>query len=249
MTGEKRLLAYLVVPVVLAGAVAVWADITGFEPLARVRAELAGARAELALVGERWSRFFSGEQVRLEVASREAELALSELSSRDEREENRRLRAELGLRLRSPWRLLTVELTPTVPPTLAAGESRGVVPGQAVLVDGWLAGVVGRVAGDTAELVPLGDPRLRLGVRLERTRRTGVLVSRDSGLWMDYLSADVLPEDGELVVTSGLGALPPGVPVGRVSEVGWEPGALELSCRVEPAARVAGAEFAHLILP
>jgi hypothetical protein len=130
MTGEKRLLAYLVVPVVLAGAVAVWADITGFEPLARVRAELAGARAELALLGERWSSFFSGEQARLETASREAELALSELSSREQKDENRRLREELGLRLRSPWRLLTVELTPTAPPTLAAGSSRGVVPGS-----------------------------------------------------------------------------------------------------------------------
>jgi len=249
MTGEKRLLACLVAPVFLAGAFAAWADFTGFEPLARVRAELAGARAELALLGERWSRFFSGEEIRLEAASREAELALGELSSREEREENRRLRLELGLRLRSPWRLLTVELTPTTPPTLVAGENQGVVAGQAVLVGGWLAGVVGRVAGDTAELVPLGDPRLRLGVRLERIRRTGVLVSREGGLWVDYLSADVLPEDGELVVTSGLGALPPGVPVGRVSEVGWEPGALELSCRVEPAARVAGAAFAHLMLP
>jgi cell shape-determining protein MreC len=244
---ERRVLAYLVVPVVLAGAVAVWADLTGFEPLERLRAELAGARAGLALLGERWYRFLAGERARLEGASREAELALAELSSRDEREENRRLRAELGLRLRSPWRLLTVELTPTTPPTLAAGEDRGIAPGQAVLVDGWLAGVVGRVAGDTAELVPLGDPRLRLGVRLARSRRTGVLVPRDGGLWIDYLSADVLPEDGELVVTSGLGALPPGVPVGRVSEVGWEPGALELSCRVEPAAEVAGAAFAHLV--
>ncbi|HUT98762.1 MAG TPA: rod shape-determining protein MreC [bacterium] len=248
MTGEKRLLAYLVVPVVLAGAVAVWADLTGFEPLTRLRGELAGARAELALLGGRWSRFFSGEEARLEEASREAEFALSELTSREDREENRRLRAELGLRLRSPWRLLTVELTLTIPPTLAAGEDRGVAPGQAVLVDGWLAGVVGRVVGDTAELVPLGDPRLRLGVRLERTRRTGVLVSREGGLWIDYLSADVLPEDDELVVTSGLGALPPGVPVGRVSEVGWEPGALELTCRIEPAAEVAGAGFAHIIL-
>ncbi|MCX7022101.1 MAG: hypothetical protein NTW26_07515, partial [bacterium] len=95
MTGEKRSLAYLVVPVILAGAVAVWADLTGFEPLTRLRGELAGARAELALLGERWSRFFSGEEVRLEESSREAEFTLSELISREEREENGRLRAEL----------------------------------------------------------------------------------------------------------------------------------------------------------
>jgi hypothetical protein len=248
MTDQRRLLAYLVAPVVLASAVVVWADLSGFAPLARLRGELAGARAELALLGERWVRFVAGEGVRLEGASREAEVVLYELSLREVLGENDRLREALGLRLRSPWRLLTVELTPTVPPALAAGEARGVEEGRAVLVDGWLVGLVGRVAGDSAELVPLGDPRLKLGVRLARTRRTGVLVSEGGGLRIDYLAADVLPEEGELVLTSGLGGLPPGIPVGRVDEVRWEPGSLELGCGVAAVVRAEGADFAHLVL-
>ncbi|MCK4594771.1 rod shape-determining protein MreC [bacterium] len=248
MTDERRFLPYLIAPVAVLTAVVIWADLSGFKPLVRLRDELAGARTELALLGERWSGFISGEGERLEAASREAEFFLYQQCLRDTTAENLRLREALGLCLRSPWRLLTVEVVPSAPPALAAGETRGVREGQAVLVDGWLVGLVGRVAGDSAELVLLGDPRLRLGVRLARTRRTGVLVSRRGELRIDYLAADVLPEKGELVVTSGLGNLPPGIGVGRVDEVNWEPGALELTCGLEPVAGIEGAGFAHLIL-
>ncbi len=248
MTDERRFLHYLIAPVVILSAVVIWADLSDFEPLVRLHDEMAGARTELTLLGERWSGFISGEGERLEAASREAEFFLYERCLRDTAAENLRLRETLELRLRSPWRLLTVEVIPSIPPALAAGGFYGVREGQAVLVDDWLVGLVGRVAEDSAELVPLGDPRLRLGVRLARTRRTGVLVSRRGELWIDHLAADVLPEEGELVVTSGLGDLPPGIQVGRVGEVNWEPGALELTCGLGPVTRIEGAGFAHLIL-
>jgi hypothetical protein len=245
---DIRSLAPLVVGLLVLPALLVWADAVDLAPLEKLRAGLAALPSALATLGERWDAFLTDERGELAVVARtaadEQELARAAVLAA----ENQALREQLGLRLRSPWRLLTVELTANRPPTVDAGASDGLRGGEALIIDGRLAGVVGGLADDYAEIVPLARAGA-CGARLVSCRADGVAEYIEGELLVRHLGSQTLPRQGELAVTNGLGRLPAGIPLGRVTRVDWEPGALDAACSLGRPADPAGAEFGQLVLP
>jgi rod shape-determining protein MreC len=194
--------------------------------------DLRGARAE------KWA---------LEERVRGLETQLQERSQRAREAEA--LRDLLGLRALLPVETLAAEVTGrdgtpwfrTL--TLNKGSDDGVHLNAAVLGS---SGVVGRVIrrGPRACLVQLLlDQESGAGVRIERSRVTGVVAgqvglterpSRDLVLRYVPAMADVVP--GDVVVTSGLDRIfPPGLLVGRVRSVSRGSG-LFSDIRVTPSA-------------
>lgn len=108
------------------------------------------------------------------------------------------------------------------------GRDEGAVHGAPVVVGHGLVGRVVRTYGSSSHVRLLTDPSSRVGVRIERSRATGMLVGSPSGeLTIDYIPQNVAGRDsmvevGDLVFTSGLadGAhVPRMIPVGQVVEV------------------------------
>lgn len=85
-------------------------------------------------------------------------------------------------------------------------------------------GVAGRILDvhpDTALVLLVTDADSRVAVLIERSRETGLLVGRSQGTCaVRYLDLDADVEEGDRVVTAGLGdAVPKGLPVAVVTRV------------------------------
>lgn len=87
-----------------------------------------------------------------------------------------------------------------------------------------LAGKITNVSNSYADLLPVTDINFSAAVRLEESRREGVLSGTGSGICMlRYIPRDEAVQVGEVVITSGLDRLfPPGIPAGYVSKVDRE---------------------------
>ncbi len=107
-------------------------------------------------------------------------------------------------------------------------------------------GLVGRtffVAEEYSKVLLVIDPQHSVGARLTGTGETGVAAGRGlEDLRMDLISPDVEIKEGETVVTSGFnrGIYPPGIPIGRVTEVQRNEDGLTKSARVEPVVNFTG---------
>jgi len=224
----------LSIVLLLITALLFWADFSEVALVAEWHREIAALRGELALAGKRWQRFVGEEKLATVSQLDEAavELMFSRLAVLER--ENEELRESLGLKLRSPWKLTVVELLPSRPPTLAAGWQQGLHEGTAVLGDGRIIGLVGEIGANASTLLTLDSPETALGVRLLDCRQAGVLSSEEERLTIRYLAPRPLPKVGEVVITSGLGRLPAGLPLGTVDEVRWEPGMSSSLCYLEP---------------
>jgi len=102
------------------------------------------------------------------------------------------------------------------------GAVHGVERGQAVVSPSGLVGLVQRAGWTSSEVVLLVDPRLTVLARVARTRVSGRVRGAETGqdLVMEDVSRDGDVETGDLVVTSGQGAVfPPNIPIGRVGAV------------------------------
>jgi rod shape-determining protein MreC len=113
-------------------------------------------------------------------------------------------------------------------------------------------GVVGQVYAVTshaARVLPITDPASGLGVRVRRTRETGIL--KGAGGWrceLRYLGPDAQVEVGDELVTAGLGGVfPKGLRVGRVMSVGQDRETSGKMAVVEPAAKLRNVEEVLLL--
>ncbi|MEW6458238.1 MAG: rod shape-determining protein MreC [Bacillota bacterium] len=99
------------------------------------------------------------------------------------------------------------------------GANHGVERGMAVVLPAGLVGRVIAVAPNTADVLLITDPRSGVGAMVQEIRTPGVVkgvLDRTQPLRMFYLSRDAKVERGQYVVTSGLGVVPKGIPVGRI---------------------------------
>ena len=115
-------------------------------------------------------------------------------------------------------------------------------------------GVVGRVIEvmpTASRVLLLADSRSAVGVLVQRSRDVGVVEGRGGPVMhMKYLSSATQVEQGDLIVTSGLGGVfPRGLVVGRIIKVLRETGALLQEAEVEPAARLDRLEETLILLP
>ncbi len=110
--------------------------------------------------------------------------------------------------------------------TIDRGRRHGIKSGMAVVTGAGMVGRVDRVDSTTATVQLITDPDLRIGVRVISNDEVGLgsaygdLFRISSGIEYPNARAGVLlPELGSVVVTAALSRYPPGIPIGRVTEV------------------------------
>jgi rod shape-determining protein MreC len=159
--------------------------------------------------------------------------------------ENARLRQLLDSQARVGTRALIAEiLAVDLDPyrqrfDLNRGLVDGVYVGQAVIDAQGIVGQVVRVGPLTAEAVLITDADHAVPVSVNRNGlRTIAVGTGDSGrLLLPYLPNNAKIEEGDLLVSSGLGGVfPAGYPVGRVTEVRVRPDKNFAEIIAEPAA-------------
>lgn len=119
------------------------------------------------------------------------------------------------------------------------GTRDGVFRGQAALDANGIFGQVTRAGPVSAEIMAITDPEHAIPVQVNRTgARTIALGTGRSGLLsLPYLPQNSDVEEGDLLVSSGLGGVyPPGYPVGKISSVVRDPSQPLLAVEAVPLA-------------
>lgn len=133
-----------------------------------------------------------------------------------------------------------------------AGRDKGVQQGMPVIDPDGLVGVVEDVTSSSARVRLLIDARSGVGARLAQTRDIGVVTGQDSPeLALRLIDPRVRVAEGEPLITSGdVGgsALPPDIPIGRVSAVDRAHGGLEARILVEPAVDFSRLEYVKVLI-
>ena len=238
----------LLLSLVLLGAtVSLFGGFAGIAPLNDMLGRIAApidsvsggtfGRVENMLAGVR-----EGRALNQRVTELEAELASLEVNAAkfgDVSRENERLRELLDFRTqRVDLDLMGASVVASTfghePGSLLhtlwidVGENDGAPNGAPVVVGHGFVGRLVRTYGSSSHVRLLSDPGSRVGVRIERSRATGMLLGSPSGeLTIDYIPQDSPDREpmvvvGDLVFTSGLadGAhVPRMIPVGQVVEV------------------------------
>lgn len=105
--------------------------------------------------------------------------------------------------------------------TVDHGTRDGVAVGMPVVTGEGLVGRVIRVSANAARVMLVTEPSSAVSARLETTRVQGTVRGQASGtLLMDMIPLDSQVQDGDLVLTSGLGGnFPPDIMIGQVTSV------------------------------
>jgi len=181
------------------------------------------------------------ENVQLREEIQGLETRLRELG--EARRENQRLKTLLDLREKQPF-----HVTPAVvigkdatnwfhSVLIDRGSRYGVARHMVVIASGGLVGQAVDVAPSSARVQLITDPVSSVGVLLQNSRATGLLVGAQSGrLRIRYLPVRADVRAGEPVITSGLGGVyPKGILVGKVVAIDKRSGALFQEATVEPS--------------
>lgn len=101
------------------------------------------------------------------------------------------------------------------------GSNDGILRGMPVVTNQGLIGRVDAVISDAARVQLITDPASAVNVRLQNADTDAVLVGTITGdLSLDLISQDVTIEQGDVVLTSGLGGnYPPDLIVGQVLNI------------------------------
>lgn len=169
-------------------------------------------------------RDLARENARLQARTTELEAELTQL--KEVKHENDILRQELNFTKETEDTHIPAQLIGRTPAgvikdiVLNRGERDGVKVGQPVVAQGYLVGVVNQVEERQSKAALLTHPRSVVPVLLQDTRSTGLLRGGISGLTVSDILIDSEVKSGETIVTSGLGgALPAGIPIGRILSV------------------------------
>ena len=172
--------------------------------------------------------------------------------ARDLERNNQMLRELLGFVRRSPNRLVSCEVIgrdstgwwQTI--RLDQGAHSGVMDERAVITADGLVGRTVAVSARTADALLLSDPTCKVAVRLSRSGVFGVMsgVGAKPGeqpvARIDFLLKDADVQEGDEIVTSGLGGLfPKGLLVGHVRNVELDEAGLYQTAWLNSAATLA----------
>ncbi len=118
------------------------------------------------------------------------------------------------------------------------GSRDGVAVGMPAVSGGAvLVGRVARVTPNLAYIQLINDPSLQVAAMLQGSRVSGIVEGRRDGtLMMTDILPDETVEEGEIVITSGLGGLlPRGLILGQVESVAYTESALFQEALIRPA--------------
>ena len=102
-----------------------------------------------------------------------------------------------------------------------AGSNDGILRGMPVVTDQGLVGRIDSVIADAARVQLITDPASRVNVRLQNAETEASLIGSVTGdVTLDLIPQDISIEQGDLVLTSGLGGgYPPDLIIGQVVNV------------------------------
>ncbi|MEA4923790.1 MAG: rod shape-determining protein MreC [Syntrophomonadaceae bacterium] len=125
--------------------------------------------------------------------------------------------------------------------TIDKGASSGIAVNMPVINPDGLVGKVVSVSNNSAQISLITDREMAVGAILEETRETRGIVEGlgDNGkLRIINIPYYAPVHDNERVISSGLSEIfPPGIPIGRISDIQKEATGLVLSASVEPAVK------------
>ncbi len=176
--------------------------------------------------------------------------------ARELERDNQMLRDLLGFVQRFPNKLVSCEVIgrdstgwwQTV--RLDKGAFAGVAEGRAVITTDGLIGRTVSVSDRTADVLLLSDPSCKVSVRLARSGTFGVVAGlgakpgEQPACRLDYVLKTADVQEGDEVVTSGLGGLfPKGLLVGRVTKVEMDESGLYQTAWIDSAADLGELEY------
>lgn len=184
--------------------------------------------------GAQWASQYVGS---LSTAQRQAEQARAELVRQAQRaaivehlaQENRELRALLHMSERMPGAAQGAEILYQLPDpyrrkvVINVGSNRQLLSGSPVMDGFGVIGQVTRVYPGSAEVTLLIDPQQAVPVINTRTGQRSLAfgLPQTRQLELRFESTATTAEVGDILTTSGIdGIYPPGLPVGRITEVG-----------------------------
>lgn len=247
---KRKLRRFLVAGLVILFAGLLMLPITGDNPVSR----LAGRAALPLRQGkERVEDFLRRAQQTMEglealekentmLKAQLAQLEREVLAGESARREAERLRVLLGFSAAQnsmeylPVRILSREQSPLHDGFTLVTEGAGATGDWIITPGGELLGVVSTPGEGWCTALTLRDRTVTLSVWVGEEEIPAAYQGAGTGEMGEllYLEADAPVEVGDLVVTAGLGGqAPPGLTVGRVSEVTPAPGGLTLTARVE----------------
>ena len=197
--------------------------------------------ASLDGISNVWHRYIATVHAQAEndvLRADNARLAAALVKREEQRLENERLRLLIGVKERAPEvKTLLGHVIATAPTPLFRslridrGKQDGVVLGAPVINQEGLIGRVAALSDGYAEVMPLVDANSSTDVLVQRTRARGRVRGTGSdahlGLQVEYLSRIADVEPGDVIITSGVGAMfPKGLLVGTI--MGVERGAFGL---------------------
>ena len=126
---------------------------------------------------------------------------------------------------------------------VVAGARDGVAKGQAAMTGDGLIGRVVAVGNRSARILLITDLNSRIPVMFEGTRERAILAGDNTAMpRISFLRHTARVDSGDRVVTSGHGGmLPPGLPIGIVSNVAGE------AIQVRPLAELDRLEFVRIV--
>lgn len=118
------------------------------------------------------------------------------------------------------------------------GLDDGVTRDMAVLSDGGLVGRVAMTFPGQSMVLLITDPSSAVGVTIQRTRENCILKGKaGGGCEIRYLQQDSEIQQGDTLVTSGLGGIyPKGIELARVTRVDRSSGGMFISAQAMPTA-------------
>ncbi len=177
------------------------------------------------------------------------ELTLENKSVEDYVEENKRLRELLGMKESMVNReVIAAEViaydwdnfSETI--VINCGSGDGVELEDAVVTAEGAVGRVTELGSGWARVTTIISPKHSMGVKISRTGDLAVAegdakLSPDRKLRLGYISGAAKVIEGDIIETSGVGGIyPPGIAVGRITEVGVESSGTVAYAVVEPTA-------------
>lgn len=122
--------------------------------------------------------------------------------------------------------------------TINRGSAAGIQKNMAVVTHNGLVGIINSTTANTSEVLLIIDAESAVGARILENRVTpGIAVGtgKSDHMQMILLPHDAPLEQGQTIVTSGLGGLyPEGIRIGTVNEIMLEPNGLIKNAQIEP---------------
>jgi len=131
------------------------------------------------------------------------------------------------------------------------GTIEGVKVGSAVLSGDGLIGRVFSAGEHTAKVMSVIDENNSVSFRVFRdVKLLGVLSGNgDGGLNGYMLDAGAAVIEGDILITSGLGAYPAGITIGKVTKAYWENDQLLKAITIEPSAQFKSLQKVMVVTP